>query len=247
MSESWVVITGVSGGIGTALAAAFQSGSTKVVGIDTNAPHHSHCSSFIQMDLAKAGREERAAWKLCDTIKNTIGDGHLTTLINNAAAQHVGPADQLGWEKWQTSLDVNVSAPFALARGLYDLLKTSRGCIINIGSVHANASKPGFAAYATSKAALHGLTRALALDFGGHVRVVTLAPAAVDTDMLRAGFVKNPSAIENLANAHPVRRIAMPNEVADAALYLASNSAGFLTGSVLYMDGGVLARLHDPE
>lgn len=241
-----VVITGASGGIGQALAQAFAGDGSYVVGIDQTRPDHNHCHAFISHDLAEAGRDEASAARLCDAILAACGENQLEILVNNAAVQHLGVAHVLAWNQWRHSLDVNLGAPFALARGLYSSLAYAKGAIINIGSVHATATKPGFAAYATSKAALHGLTRALALDFGADVRVMTLAPAAVDTPMLRAGFENNPRGFADLKDLHPAKRLAAPGEIAMAALYLASSRAGFMTGSVLHMDGGILSRLHDP-
>jgi NAD(P)-dependent dehydrogenase (short-subunit alcohol dehydrogenase family) len=125
-------------------------------------------------------------------------------------------------------------------------LARSGGVIVNVGSVHAHATKPGFAAYATSKAALHGLTRALALDLAPAIRVVTIAPAAIDTDMLRAGFESLPESFAALQGVHPLERIGSPKEIGEAIVWLASSEAAFMTGSTLWMDGGVLSRLHDP-
>lgn len=240
-----VAITGISGGIGQALGRVFRDAGAKVIGIDTVEPQAGICDSFISADLAAVGRDESAAKALADKISNAC-DQSLNTLINNAAVQHLGDATALDWAHWRETLDVNLGAPFALARALHAVLASTHGNIINIGSVHATATKPGFSAYATSKAALHGLTRALALDFGRSVRVMTLAPAAVDTPMLRAGFDGNDEGFSELEETHPVGRIAHPDEIAKAALYLSSDEATFMTGATLQMDGGILARLHDP-
>lgn len=240
-----VAITGISGGIGQALGQVFRNAGARVTGIDTIEAQPGICDTFISADLAQIGRDEKAAKALADEISKA-SDQSLNTLINNAAVQHLGDATTLDWAHWRETLDVNLGAPFALARTLRATLAAANGNIINIGSVHATATKPGFSAYATSKAALHGLTRALALDFGSSVRVMTLAPAAVDTPMLRAGFDGQDSAFAELEETHPVGRIAQPEEIAKAALYLSSDDAAFMTGATLQMDGGILARLHDP-
>ncbi|MDW3097606.1 MAG: SDR family oxidoreductase [Alphaproteobacteria bacterium] len=240
-----VAITGVSGGIGQAMGRVFREASFRVIGIDAIEAPLGTCDHFISADLAQVGRGEQAAQALADQIGEACNQT-LNTLINNAAVQHLGDATTLDWAHWRETLDVNLGAPFALARALHAIMAPARGNIINIGSVHATATKPGFSAYATSKAALHGLTRALALDFGSSVRVMTLAPAAVDTPMLRAGFEGNDDAFAELETTHPVSRIAQPEEIAKAALYLSSEDATFMTGATLQMDGGILARLHDP-
>ena len=118
---------------------------------------------------------------------------------------------------------------------------------MNIGSVHAQATKPGFVSYATSKAALHGLTKALAVDLGGAVRVCAIAPAAIATDMLEAGFEGRASEREQLDAFHPAGRIGKPQEVAKVVAFLLQREMAFLTGSILTLDGGILSRLHDPS
>lgn len=241
-----VAITGVSGGIGSALAQAFADDGARVIGIDTTPPSHDACTAFIESDLASAGRDEAAALSLGQRILAQCTNAPLASLINNAAVQHLGPATHINWQNWRETLDVNLGAPFALARCLYTDLAANKGTILNVGSVHATATKPGFAAYATSKAALHGLTQSLALDFAPDVRVVGLAPAAIDTPMLRAGFDGQPEAFADLEATHPMARIGTPQEVADAALFLCSPKAGFMTGTTVYLDGGILSRLHDP-
>ena len=91
-----------------------------------------------------------------------------------------------------------------------------------------------------------GLTRALAVELGGRVRVNALCPAAVNTPMLREGFANNPDGLDELASFHPVGRIAEPEEIGAIALFLASPDATFVTGSVIDFDGAILSRLYDP-
>ena len=117
--------------------------------------------------------------------------------------------------------------------------------MVYIASIPAIQSKPGFCAYATSKAALVAFTRGLALDLAPAVRINAVAPAAVDTPMLRAGF-NDEDALSRLAAYHPAGRIGAPDDVAKAAIFLASADSGFITGTTLFVDGGIAGRLHDP-
>ena len=124
----------------------------------------------------------------------------------------------------------------------------TRGGVVNIGSIHARTTKPGFVSYATSKAALIGLTQALAVDLGSKgVRVNVVQPAATQTDMLMRGLDGHPEAYDRLAAYHPLERIADPGEIADAVMFLVSANASFITGAVLSVDGGIGVRLHDPK
>ena len=247
MKSRWAILTGVAGGIGVATAAALRAAGYMVLGLDNRRPPADICDVFLLCELSLVGSQEKVCQILLADIQDQIGDGLLALLVNNAAVQHLGRTGDLSWSDWTDTFHVNLSAPFMLVRGLLPKLKAARGVVVNIGSVHAHATKPGFAAYATSKAAVHGLTRALAVDVGPEVRVVCLAPAAIDTPMLRAGFKDNHGALESLRNIHPAGRIGHPEEVAQAVVWLASPEAAFMTGSILWLDGGVLSRLHDVE
>jgi NAD(P)-dependent dehydrogenase (short-subunit alcohol dehydrogenase family) len=170
----------------------------------------------------------------------------LSVLVNNAAVQILGRTEAVSVQDWEVTLRTNLVAPFMLAQALLPELERARGSVVNIASIHAVATKPGFVAYATSKAALVGLTRALAVDLGPRVRVNAVNPAATATPMLLAGFAGRERDLETLGRMHPLERIADPDEVARTALFLASDAASFITGSTLHIDGGIGARLHDP-
>jgi NAD(P)-dependent dehydrogenase (short-subunit alcohol dehydrogenase family) len=170
----------------------------------------------------------------------------LAALINNAAVQIVKPSAALTTDDWNRTLNVNLLAPFLLTQALLDELTASHGAVVNISSIHAMQTKPGFVAYATSKAALNGLTRSLAVDLGGRVRVNSICPAAIDTPMLREGFAGREESFDRLAQMHPAGRIGEPAEVAALAVFLASDASAFMTGADIAIDGGIGARLRDP-
>lgn len=242
------VVTGVSGGIGTAIGRHLRQQGYAVVGIDQTEPNAPGvCDAYIPCDLSKVGVEEGRAARLAKRIDETFPGLPLRALVNNAAVQRVGTTETLDWQDWLETFHVNVSAPFALVRAFLSRLRSARGVVVNIGSVHAVATKPGFIAYATSKAALHGLSRALAVELGPSVRVVAIAPAAVETPMLIAGFAGAPEKFAELKSFHPMARIAEPKEVARVVAFVLSQEAAFMTGSVVVLDGGILARLHDPS
>ncbi len=248
MVES-VLITGVTGtgGIGAALVGAFFKAGYNVIATgqaDRFEGEGAH--QYICVDLADVAADEAAAEAFAQEVRAASVEKPLGALINNAATQIVKPTEELGVEDLVTSLSVNVVAPFVLCKLFIPELRASKGAIINIGSVHAQATKPEFAAYATSKTALHGLTRALAVDLGPDIRVNTLAPAATATSMLKAGFEGNEKAFRELERFHPIGRIAAPEEIGQIAVMMASGAMSFMTGSTLYADGGILSRLHDP-
>jgi NAD(P)-dependent dehydrogenase (short-subunit alcohol dehydrogenase family) len=238
------LVTGASGGIGVALCSAFAAAGYRVIGCDLR-EGDARVDTLLRFDLRAlvAGGPERQP--VIDSIIAAVGDNGLTVLVNNAAMQLLGPTEELTIDDWRSSIDVNLLAPVALTQILLPALERGRGSIVNVASVHANLTKPGFVAYATSKAALVGLTRSLAVDLGRRVRVNAVLPAATATPMLLAGLTSGED-LAALGAMHPLGRVARPEEVAAAVVYLASEAASFVTGAVLAVDGGVGARLHDP-
>lgn len=246
MADRAVFITGIGGGIGSALGAAYREAGWRVIGSGRKAPGPGVCDAFIETDLDALAEDDDVLDQSTTAVHAALNGAALSALVNNAAAQILAPAEHLKGSEWRRTMNVNVTAPFRLSQAFLPDLEAAGGTILNIGSVHAQATKPEFAAYATSKAALHGLTRALAVDFGKRVRVVCLAPAAISTPMLMAGFEGRREAFNSLEACHPAERIGQPEEVAAAALFLTGPDAGFVTGTTFWLDGGVLSRLHDP-
>jgi NAD(P)-dependent dehydrogenase (short-subunit alcohol dehydrogenase family) len=242
-----VLITGCNGGIGKALVKDFAAAGWTVIGVDrTDAKPGDAVAKIIKADIAEFCADEKKLAAFAADVRAALAGTPLRALVNNAAVQILGGVGELTPADFIKTMQVNAIAPFLLVKAFLADLRAAEGSVVNIGSVHAEATKPGFAAYATSKAALHGLTRALAVDLGPKVRVNTLAPAATATAMLKAGFEGNAKAFAALEAVHPLRRIAEPDEIARIALFLASNEASFLTGATIYADGGILSRLHDP-
>lgn len=246
MIRNAVLVTGALGGIGAAICARFLAEGWLVLGTDLPAATPRHVSTYLPADLAVIARQARAREAFYGQVVAALGAARLQVLVNNAATQRLAPTSALAIDDWQATLDINVTAPFLLTQMFHAYLREARGCVVNIGSVHAQATKRDFAAYAASKSALHGLTRALAVDLGPEIRAVCIAPAAVATSMLDDGFAGRPDQRAALDAAHPLGRVGQPEEVADAALFLSSPQAAFASGSTFFLDGGILSRLHDP-
>lgn len=240
-----VLITGAAGGIGQALCREFKKNGYLVIATDRVEPSGLGCDRFVKTDLQSLCRDEGSLQKFVAEVE--IPETGLTVLVNNAAVQILNRTPEISRQNWYDTLDVNLLAPFLLTQAFLPVLEKAGGSVINIASVHAVATKPGFVCYATSKAALVGLTRALAVDLEGRVRVNAVNPAAVATPMLREGFRGREERLATLAGMHPIGRIAEPEEVARAVAFLSSSEASFITGATLNVDGGILSRLHDPE
>lgn len=250
MAAEVVVVTGSTGGIGSAICERLVAEGRVVVGIDRVPREPGPGYQHLVCDLASLATNSSARRRLTeglDRARSVLSGGPLIGLVNNAAEQIVKPALDLDVAEFRRSIDVNVLAPLVLAQVLHAALAVAGGVIVNVSSVHARLTKAGFCAYSTSKAALSGLSRALAVEWGRQVRIVTLELAAVGTPMLESGFAGRPEARARLDEAHPSGAIGTPAQVADWVSQCLSARSAFANGAVLRLDGGVSGRLHDPD
>ena len=239
-----ILITGARGGIGQGLSKVFSASGYDVIGMDIMGNEHlTHCTKSISVDLNKLCLDKTYRQNVFAQL-NELCQG-LHVLINNAAVQLLGAVENITSTDWNTTMNVNLTAPMLLSQWAIPLLEQNNGSIVNIASIHAALTKPEFVAYATSKSALIGMTKAMAVDLNGKVRVNAISPAAIETDMLRAGFNNDQSAIDELRKVHPIQKIGSPNEVAELALFLVSEKAGFINGANYTLDGGISSVLKD--
>jgi NAD(P)-dependent dehydrogenase (short-subunit alcohol dehydrogenase family) len=242
------IVTGAAGGIGAAICSKLAKAGMAVLGVDLVDPlAGDDLDQFMRADLAELANSAIETDSFLSSISRWLGGRQLELLVNNAAVQRLGSVQDLDRAAWRQSLDVNVLAPFFLIQALLPALTAARGCVVNISSVHAKATKPRFVAYATTKAALSGLTRALAVDVGRDVRFYGIEPGAVLTDMLRQGFAGSPESLNRLAACHPSGEITAPEQIAELIYFLSSSRIGGLQGSAIEVGGGISGRLHDPE
>ena len=233
------LVTGASGGLGGAIARALHAqgatvalSGTKRDVLESLAADLGDRAHACPADLRDAG----AADALIAAAEAACGPLHI--LVNNAGLTRDMLAMRLKDEDWDTVLNVDLSAPFRLARAaLRGMLRRRAGRIIGIGSIVGATGNPGQANYAAAKAGLVGMSKALAQEVGSRgITVNVVAPGFIETAMTDA---LNADQKARLTGAIPLGRMGQPPDVAAAVAYLASDEAGWVTGATLHVNGGM--------
>jgi 3-oxoacyl-[acyl-carrier protein] reductase len=240
------VITGAASGIGRASAERFAAEGARVVVADLDADAAQEAAAAIAQNGGEATHVRCDVTRADDArgmVEAAVGRyGRLDVLFNNAGSTNPPrPVEETTEEDLDRALAVNVKGVFFCSRAALPALREGGGSIIVTASIMGVRTRPGFTAYAASKAAAIHLARTLALELAEDgIRVNCLAPVATDTPML-ATFVGDRDPEEGRAafvSTIPLGRLARPSDVASAALYLASDEAAYITGAVLPVDGG---------
>lgn len=235
-----VLVTGGRSGIGLACAERFKAEGARVFTAQRN---QADGFDTIQCDLADPQAPEQVINQVVQQA------GRLDVLINNSGVMFENTVVDMGLEEWQQTIAVNLTAPFLLTKYAVPHLRGG-GAIVNIGSIEGLGSNPQHPAYCASKAGLHGLTRAVAVDHGPEgIRCNAVAPGWIDTQ-LNVDFIESmddPDAFRrDIGSIHPVGRTGNPAEVAALVTWLASSEASFVTGQVYTVDGGRMSKLSLP-
>ncbi|WP_417766214.1 SDR family NAD(P)-dependent oxidoreductase [Spongiibacter tropicus] len=241
-----VIVTGTNGGIGAEIKKTFQNNGYAVIGIDKS-PDVTNCDEYICFDFSCLGECGEKLRELESRLGFIIKNYQVSGLINNSAVQNIKKVEDLELQDIEESMRVNFYAPIMLAKFCLQPLINARGVILNIGSIHSELTKPGFSIYAASKGALQTMTKALAVELGGRVRVNMIAPAAIATNMLKAGFYGDDVGYQRLRAIHPTGEIGDPSELADFIYMLVAKNYAFLNGSIIKYDGGISSLLCDPK
>lgn len=248
------LVTGTSG-IGLAAATRLAAGGAAVLacGIDAEANAALDARAAEQglpMSAAAcdASREEDVARCVAECVTRF---GGLDIIVNAAAVHPYGTVLTTEADAWARCMAVNVGSIYLTGRfGIPEMTKRGGGAIVNLSSVQGHACQQGVAAYVASKGAIHALTRAMALDHAAaRIRVNSVSPGSVRTPILALAArmlgsdLSEEEVFERFGAAHPIGRIGEPEEIAEIIAYLASDKAGFITGSDYVIDGGLIAGI----
>ena len=234
-----VLVTGVSSGIGAACAARFADEGARIAGLDLQKPRdEGRLETFREVDV----REERS---VSDAVGAVVEHcGRIDVLVNSAGVSGGAPVHLLPVEEWDRVIDINLKGTFLVSKHvLPHMTAAGGGSIVNLASIEGLAGAQGISAYNASKGGVVLLTRNMAIDYGSSgIRVNCLCPGFIDTPMTALLQAEAMAAVrQKLERSHVLGRFGRPEEVAAAALFLASDDASFVTGHALVVDGGFTA------
>ncbi|MET3582438.1 NAD(P)-dependent dehydrogenase (short-subunit alcohol dehydrogenase family) [Mesorhizobium robiniae] len=249
------LVTGTTG-IGLATARRLAAGGAAIIacGIDRAA----NAAMTAELDRSGAGALVMAAdVSVPDQVRDAVTAGverfgGLDIIVNSAAVHPYGTAVSTDFDTWTRTMSVNVGSIYLTAHfGIPEMMKRGGGAIVNVASVQGFACQQNVAAYATTKGAIHTLTRSLALDYArSGIRVNSVSPGSIRSPILeKAARGENgtdadvEAAYKRFGEAHPIGRIGEPEEVAELIAFLCSSKAGFCTGADYRIDGGLTAGI----
>ncbi len=228
------LVVGGSPGIGSAIAERFREEGADVSVADLR-------GGDVEVDVRDASLVARAVDKVVERL------GGLDTLVYNAGVVPDGGIEDLDFEVWKNAMRINVDGAFTSARAAWPHLTDGGGAILTTASGAGIRAMTNRIGYCTSKAALVMLTQCLALEGAPHgVRANAVCPGFVDTPSMRRSLENDPDpdhVLEYMASLHPIGRMGVSRDVADAFVYLASDEAAWVTGVVLPVDGGLTTGL----
>ncbi len=243
------VVTGGGRGIGRGIVESFLEHGAQVAivqrrQLDEDLRDHPRVIG-VEADLG----DQSAVAPAIDEAAHRLGG--IDVVVNNAGVMTEQGVADIAADEWSRLLAVNLTAPlFATQAARPHLLRRGGGSIVNIGSIEGLAANPEHAAYCATKAGVHGMTRALAVDLGAdNIRCNAIAPGWIDSDLSEHYLASMPDpdgAREALIGLHPVGRTGRGRDIGELAVFLASDRAGFITGEIVTIDGGRTARLPMP-
>jgi NAD(P)-dependent dehydrogenase (short-subunit alcohol dehydrogenase family) len=251
LKDQVAVITGGAIGIGAAIARLFALEGAKIVLIDIDAVRgQGTCQEiegrggscqFYQADVSNAEQVARVLGQIVRDFKQA------DILVNNAAIWRPGRVTDLDEETWDSVLNTNLKGIFLVSKYILPaMIKAKQGVVINVASVAGLVGAPEASAYAASKGGVVNLSRSMALDFAPYnIRVNCLCPGLIDTaqgDSVVGHYKPAMDPTEAKRTWQPVHRVGTPEDIAKAALYMASDDAEFMTGSIFVIDGGLTAQ-----
>jgi NAD(P)-dependent dehydrogenase (short-subunit alcohol dehydrogenase family) len=252
LSNKVAIVTGGAKGIGLASAECMLRQGAEIMIVDWSRDAASDAVKSltalskgvdsVAADISNVADVEKAILATVDRF------GGIDVLVNNAGIQTFGDPVTTTEEVWDKTMNVNLKGHWLMSKyAIPEMLKRGKGSIVNVSSVQGLASQKNVVAYSTSKHAMIGLTRSMAVDMASRsVRVNCVCPGTVNTPMIQSiiELDTNPDKLKSILDKmHPLGRIAQPSEIGEVIAFLASDRASFMTGSIVVVDGGLLVPI----
>lgn len=235
------LVTGGRTGIGLAIAERLEADGARVFTAQRGPDAR---FTAIESDLADPAAPAQVVAEVMARA------GRLDILVNNAGFMQEARAEDMTLADWNRMIAVNLTAPFLLIKAALPHLRAVKGAIVNIGSIEGIGCNPRHAAYSATKAGLHGLTRAIAVDHAAEgIRCNAVAPGWIDTNLAEVYIDSMPDPVTfraRIGHLHPVGRTGRTEDVAALVAWLASDEAAFVAGQVWTIDGGRMVQLSLP-
>jgi NAD(P)-dependent dehydrogenase (short-subunit alcohol dehydrogenase family) len=248
LEDRIALVTGSGAGIGRAIAETFAREGAFVVVADRDGETAREVAEAIVMANGAASSHEVDVTDTAQvkSLMQAIGESHgrLDVLVNNAGVGERSDFRHIADEAWDRVWKVNLDGTVRCAREAFDLLKASgNASVINLSSIMASKHTRQMAVYSATKGAVSALSRSLAVEYAPYgIRVNTLLPGYVETALI-GRYLSNPMIAKALLTQTPLRRFGTPQDIANAALFLASDEAAYITGAALNVDGGMATTL----
>ncbi len=243
LDGSVAVVTGGASGIGLAIAERYAASGARVMIVDRDEQAATEAAGRIGAGAEAYGCDVTSTASVRQVVAAIVkAAGQIDILVNSAGIARLAPADALSDDHWDATLAVNLTGTYRMCREVgAGMLERGRGKIINLASQAATVALPDHVAYCASKSGVLGLTRVLALEWGGRgITANSISPTVVLTP-LGINAWDNPKGMAHMAEI-PVGRFAMPEEIAATAAFLASGAADMINGADLVVDGGFTIR-----
>lgn len=243
-SKKVVLITGGSSGIGLGIARKFAQHGHQVIITGTSADKLEAATKQVGDATEGYVLDMRDSSRMGSFVENLAGKhGTIDVLVNNAGINQKKAFTEVSDGDFRDIVEVNQTGAFILSREVVRTMldRKTKGVIIHISSMTAHYGLPGVISYTASKTALEGMTRSMAVDLSPHgIRVNCIAPGFIETNMTAKALNSDPERKKRVIDRTPMRKLGQPEDVANAAYFLASDEASFITGIVLPVDGGNL-------
>lgn len=241
-------VTGASSGVGRSVARALGREGASVVAFGRNRTElEATISSFDELHALAIPGDVRSSEDIHNAMTEARGKfGGIDLVVNAAGVLRLGETTNFSEADWDLTFDTNVKGAFLVSQAaVAEMRKRGKGAVVNVASIFAYAANRGTAAYSASKAAMVAMTKVMALDhIDAGIRINAVAPGSMPTPMLAAASDSDRDALfERIGQLHPTRRLVHPDEVAEVIMFLLSDRARSIVGSVFTIDGGRLAKL----